>query len=344
MALRPSSILFLLLMMGCVFTLAGQEPAEEQRFVERITVERIILDAYVTDRHGNPVPDLTPEDLEVRLGGVRAEIEAVDWIPMERRIVDERTGDVVVTREGRLIVMFIQTDFGRNAVRVTGQMQGIPHAIDFIEQLHPSDLVAVVSFDSHLKVRSDFINDHEILKRVIRESLRIDRPEPVPAATRRSLLEHLDLAEARAAANPEKALWLIGDALAEIHGAKTLVLFGWGLGVYMKEGVSMRWEYELARAALERARATVFSLDLTEADFHSLEVGLQKLSADTGGFYSRMYHSPSVAFGRLQRTLSGRYEIVLKRPEELGRGRHPVDLRVHRRGVDVLVAPTVTDR
>jgi VWFA-related protein len=334
--------LLLVMTLACVVCLSPSVDAQEPRFEETVVVERIILDAYVTDYSGNPVEGLTPEDFEVRLGGALAAIEAVDWIPTERRIVDGETRDVVITREGRLIVVFIQTDFARNPARVTGQMQSIPHAMEFLDLLSPSDLVAVVSFDSHLKVRCDFTNDRETLERAIKESLRIDRPEAVPATGRVSLLKHLDLEAAKAAANSERALWLLGDALGEIHGPKTLVMLGWGLGIYTGGAVSMRWEYELARAALVRARTTVFSLDITKADFHSLELGLQKVASDTGGFYSRMYDSPVVAFDRLQKTLSGRYEIVLKRPE-IRPGRHPVDVRVHRRGVQVLVTSIVTD-
>lgn len=303
--------------------------AQVPTFEEHVEVERLILDAYITDSRGNPVEGLTPEDLEVRIGGEVAEIEAVDWIPVEQRIVEAAGEEPVVMRQGRLLVLFFQTDFARNRSRVGGQMSNIPRAIRFLDVLNPSDLVAVVQFDSHLKVRCDFTNDREVLKETIERSLEINEREPVPPTDEISLLEHIDLEAAREAANVEKALWIVARGLNEIHGPKTLVLFGYGLGVYGGGVVSMRGEYGLARDMLESSRTTVFSLDITEADYHSLEVGMKQVSGDTGGFYARTYQFPSMAYERLANTLSGRYEIVLKRPN-VRPGRHDVDVRVDR--------------
>jgi hypothetical protein len=64
------------------------------------------------------------------------------------------------------------------------------------------------------------------------------------------------------------------------------------------------------------------------------------VAGDTGGFYASTYLFPSIALDRLANTLSGRYEIVLKRPD-LRPGRHDVDVRVDRRGVYVQVPASV---
>jgi hypothetical protein len=36
-------------------------------FREEARVERVIVDAYVTDRYGDPIPDLGPEDFRLRV-------------------------------------------------------------------------------------------------------------------------------------------------------------------------------------------------------------------------------------------------------------------------------------
>ena len=42
-------------------------------------------------------------------------------------------------------------------------------------------------------------------------------------------------------------------------------------------------QYDEISEALQAARASVFSLDITDADFYSLELGLQTVSDETGG-------------------------------------------------------------
>ncbi len=318
----------------------------QSRFQEKVEVRRIIIDAYITDALGHPIEGLTPDDLEVTVGGRAAEIDAVDWIPMATTSNYPATVEgspAPAARRGRLIVLFFQTDFARNRARLHGQMAVIPQAVKFLDSLESTDLVAVVQFDSHLKIRCDFTNHRDVLERMIEHSLALDETEPVRPTAYASLLDELDPHELRDAANPERALYVIAKALANIEGAKTLVVFGYGLGVYTKGMVSMRVDYEKARAMLEEARTTVFSLDVTEADYHTLEVGLQKVAGDTGGFYARTFRFPTIAMERLENTLSGRYEIVLK-PDGIAPGRQPVEVRVHRRGAEVRVPSSITIR
>lgn len=315
----------------------------QEIFEERVVVERVIVDAYVTDYQGRPIEGLDRDDFEIRIGGRRAEIEAVDWIPTEQQVIMSGEEDPVTVRQGRLLVFFFQTDFGRNKGRLSGHMKIIPRAIEFLERLHPSDLVAVVQFDTHLKIRCDFTNDRDVLADAITRSLAIDRTDPASPSTEISMLRNIDLDEARRTTSPEQALGVIARALDPIHGAKALVMFGYGLGVYTKGRVSMRHDYELARRALETSRTAVFALDITEADYHTLEIGLQQVAGDTGGFYASTYQFPSIALDRLANTLSGRYEIVLERPA-IRPGRHDLHVEVNRRGTYVQVPASVVIR
>src|SRR5438445_4945300 len=105
---------------------------QEQQYQERITVERILIDARVTDSRGNPITDLKPADFRVRVDGKPAIVESVDWIPetaAERELaeIDKPPAEVntslnVPAPRGRLFIFFFQTDFARNTARVTGQM------------------------------------------------------------------------------------------------------------------------------------------------------------------------------------------------------------------------------
>jgi hypothetical protein len=228
---------------------------------------------------------------------------------------------------GRVIVIFFQTDFAR--MRVGGQMKMIPFAKKFLESMTPSDRVAVVSFDSHLKVRQDFTSDRDDIDRAIEESLNIDDPPARGGDSGISILDHLDLRDAKEAATPERGFLLLGNALKKIPGAKTLILFGWGLGHYRSGGVAMDPDYGPAKRALEDSRTSVFSLDISNADYHTLEAGLGKVAGDTGGFYAKTHIFPQIAMEKLTKTISGHYEIVVKKASNY-RGVHAVEVNLRK--------------
>ena len=323
--------------------LAVPAAAQDVRSQMEITVERILLDLYVTDGRGEPVMGLEKEDFRVRVDGIDAEIDGVEFVDMTAlpdldNPLDPETGDILYTSPGRLLIFFFQTDPQREGSRVTGQMRMLKQAKDFLGTLTPQDRVAVVQFDSHLKVREDFTNDRDVLERAIDETMKMDKPPRPRKVHSPSLLTRLDLDEARDAASSEKALFLIGNALIPIPGPKSIVMFGWGLGRFGSSGVRMTPDYFPAKRALERARASVFALDVTVADYHSLEVGMKKAAEDTGGFYAKTHIFPQFAMDKLERTISGRYELFVKRPPDLPRGLHRIDVDVvGRRNVSVLV-------
>jgi hypothetical protein len=233
-----------------------------------------------------------------------------------------------------MLVVFIQTDFAREETRIRGQMNFLQYTGSLLSELTPADRVAVVSFDSHLKFRLDFSNDHTAIAEAIRAALRIDHPAPPPIVPNPSLAAHLDRKAMKRAASSEKALALIGNALRHIEGPKSLLLMGWGLGVLSNGFVRMPPEYREARLALDRSRTSIFALDTSHADYHSLEVGLQIAAKDTGGFYAKTHLFPQMAVDRLHRVLEGHYEITLRLPEN-AKSRE-IRVRTKRRGLEVM--------
>jgi hypothetical protein len=185
-------------------------------------------------------------------------------------------------------------------------------AADLLDTLGDEDRVAVVSFDSHLKLWVDFTNERTRLRHAIEHSvIQEDRPQPIRAFYFPSLAEHFDVAAAERAASPEKGLEVVAQALAPLPGPKTLVFLGWGLGEMQGPSVRMTNDYEPARRALLRSRTSVFALDVTRADWHSLEVGLQQAAEDTGGFYAKTHLFDQPAFDRLQGALAGHHVITI---------------------------------
>jgi hypothetical protein len=93
-----------------------------------------------------------------------------------------------------------------------------------------------------------------------------------------------------------------------------------------------------ALRALEAARASVFVLDVSDADYHTLEVGLERVAADTGGTYAKTHLFPDGAAQRLAATIAG-YYVLYYRPVEATLRRPPrVELAEGVRG-EVLPAP-----
>jgi hypothetical protein len=98
-------------------------------------------------------------------------------------------------------------------------------------------------------------------------------------------------------------------------------------------------EYGEAARLLIRARATVFALDVTQADAHSMSAGLELVAADTGGFYVRTYLWPGLALSRLGEALSGRYELWFDKPP-LPQGEHRIRIELAGRKGRVLARRT----
>lgn len=328
---------------------------------ETITVSRVVVDARVTEYAGEPITDLTPADFDVRIAGKRAVVESAEWI---EDAVDSRPLTVdrspaapdappnssqpsTVNRQppaGRLIILFVQTDFARNTWRITGHMKFLQYADDLLDTFAAEDRIAVFSFDSHLKFRLDFSSDRAAIRQALRDTIFIDEPEPPPIVPSPSLAAYLDRDAMRRAAHSETGLMLVANAMRSMRGPKTLLLLGWGLGERTSGGVSMRWQWQGARAALDAARVSLFALDTTDADYHTLEAGLIAAAEQTGGFYAKTHLFPKLAIDRLQRTLAGHYELELRRPESLQHGTHEVSVRVKRRGIDVLAPGSWMDR
>ena len=321
---------------------------------EKITVERILIDTRVTNDSGDPILGLTKDDFRVKIDGKLAAVESAEWIPESALARDLASIDVDAPKRdevntsleqpaprGRLLVFFFQTDFARVASRTTGQQQILSMADQWLEWIEDDDRVAVFSFDSHLKFHLDFSGDKQRVKDAMERALYTDEPLPPRTVPMPSLAGRINRDEMKKASSSEAALIIVANALRSIPGPKSLVLFGWGLGRFVYGvGVFMEPKYAGARYALERARVSVFSIDFTRADEHSLSAGLNKAAEDTGGFYASSFRFPHLALERLQRTLAGHYELEVRKPETKVKGAHTIEVDVPKRKSAQVMART----
>jgi VWFA-related protein len=325
------------------------------QYDETITVSRIIFDVRVTKQNGAPIPDLTANDFEVEIGGVPMRLVSLSWIdeestrhlqPVPQPLTEEERAAPLIRADTsfddpRLVIVFVQTDFARQRVRMTGQMKFRSYAEEMLKGFAPDDRVAVFSFDSHLKFRRDFTTDRNEAIEALRDSILINEP-PAPAAVPEpSIARYLDAAAMKRATSSEQGLLLVANALKNVPGPKTLLLLGWGLGDLSNRRIIMKPEWEQASRAMEEARVTLIALDTTDAT-HDLGGGLNRAAKDTGGFYAPTADLPQIAINRVHGTLRGRYELELIASKPLGGGTHNVSVKVKRKNVVVLAPAGIT--
>lgn len=329
-------------------SIAGAGAQQPPRFGERVEVARVIVDVRVLDDRGNPIPGLTPDDFKVTIDGKPARVETATWVGGRETIVDQEPsrptspeGADVPAAAGRLIVFLFQKDLEPS--RIVGLMRMLMQSRHLLETLTSNDRIAILSFDSHLKIWTDFTNDRERLDRVLSHGVLFERPPAVSASSTPSLVVRLAPESGRRTYRIERALELIGEALEPLPGSKSLVLIGHGFGRFTRDGVTMENDYGSARQALVASRTSVFSLDVTNADYHSLEAGLQLVSQQTGGFYARTHIFPDAAMRRLAGALAGYYVLFVEKPEG-PRAVHDVRTELTHRKGNVLATSRISER
>jgi VWFA-related protein len=329
-----------------VAALAASPVAPSQETPHRlpgVETARVVLEVRVTDTGGRPLPGLAPADFRLEVDGRSASVESAVWVaeaPHVARLPASTDSPSPDLASGRLVVLLFQKDF--EGSRLRGLLRAIGQAKEVLAPLSPRDRVAVLTFDSHLRLHLDFTADLGAVSRVLDESVLLRWPGPIAPSPPPSLAAHLDREEARAAASPEQALLALGRALLPIPGPKTVLLFGYGLGQLSGGTVVLHHDYDAARAALDRARAAVFCLDVTEAAWHSLEVGLQQVAEDTGGQYFKVHENAGAALARVAAALAGHYVVAFERPPGPP-GEHRVRLTLARRRGTVLTRTRYVD-
>lgn len=302
-------------------TLASpQDPKLEDQFGEEITVSLISMTIRAVDGRGRPITGLGPEDFRVRVGKKEIPVVGVDWFSSGEPAPPAAAAPGVPPAPaaepspegrpaGKLVVFWVQADFEPS--RVSGQLRLWPYIDEFIQTLHPADRMAVISYDSHLHLRQDFTQDLEAVHAAVYRGMLHGNSETGAGSGEVSLTGSFDVQAATEAASPERALEVTAEALTELPGEKIIVYLGWGLGRFGSFGVQMTPAFYPAVRALRRANIPVFVLDVTSADYHSLEVGLEAVAHATGGTYQKTHVLTGLATDFLAQAISGHYVVTI---------------------------------
>jgi VWFA-related protein len=304
--------------------LAAQQPPP--RFEEELVVTEVLLDVLVTDRRGNVVVGLGPQDFVVTEDGEPVEVTAATFYSnrelLESPEVVERLGVPVDTVQvDRYFVLFLH-DPRPQMPRVIGQlMDAARWTRQWVQgSLTPNDHVAVVSYDVRLKVQQDFTTEHRAVAAALDDAVVGRVPSPAARAAgdgSPSLLAELptDSVLRSRTATLYGGMEQLSRALAAIPGRKNVLLFSMGFGEIDSLGffVPDTRYYPPMVESLNAANVAIYSVDLIPTSapgslrHHVLGNSLSTLSMDTGGVYYFNFVSFISPLERIAEDNSGYY-------------------------------------
>ncbi len=300
--------------------LAAQIP----HFTEKVEVRRVVLQVRVLAGDGTPILGLKPDNFRVWVDDKEVTPDVVTWVDLHRPEVSSSQQEAM-PRSHPLVVVLVQRDLQR--ARVSGLMAFKDRAAEVVHALPAGVRVALVLQDSRLHLVQDFTQDRERVAEILQSRLFRVRGYGPGEPEGPSLRRFLDEATCARAFTPEKGLRFLAQALAALPGDKQVILLGWGLGRLSFPVVYLPADYAAAAAIFKAAGIPVFSLDITDADWHSLEVGLIQVAQDTGGFYAKTHLFPLQAKEKLLGALAGYYELSFPRPP-VPPGEHQVEVQL----------------
>ena len=181
---------------------AAQTPPATKPVVKfGTTTQLVVVDVSVKDKSGNPIKGLKPADFNITEDGKKQDIKIFTYQELEEasapepvpakaapapapktpeapatpaapvvksvtanQIAPSRPGEVKY-KDRRLLVMF----FDMTSMPIQDQIRAQTAAQKFLKtQMTPSDLMAIMTFSSDLKVLQDFTDDRDALSKIIK--------------------------------------------------------------------------------------------------------------------------------------------------------------------------------
>ncbi|MEM9293156.1 MAG: VWA domain-containing protein [Acidobacteriota bacterium] len=296
------------------------EAQEDAGFGDQVEVQEVLLDVLVMDDDGNAVVGLGPEDFRVKENGEARTVEQATFYS-HRRFLDAalvETLGVDPVPEDRLFVLAFYRPLSADS-RTSGiffrTREAVERASDWVwKQLAPTDWVAVVSYDSRLRVYQSFTRNREAMDAALERIAAGKKPtgqwksrqaQEVEGAPRLGDLPTGN--ELRDATTTiYDGLSVVADALEGVPGRKNLVLFG--LDFPVRNGGPTATvdtlRYEPMVQSLNDSNVAVYPIALSG---RLAQDTLVQLAEDTGGAYAWSFPDFSVPLDRIARESNGYY-------------------------------------
>ncbi|REJ86290.1 MAG: VWA domain-containing protein [Acidobacteria bacterium] len=308
--------------------------APRDQFGERLLVREVLLDVLVTDRQGNVVTGLGPEDFVVTERGQQREVTSASFYGGPELAATGQGGEV---RTDRYFILFFHDQKQAAPFLTAAQLDAGRWTKRWIEEeMLPNDQVAVMGYDTRLKVYLDFTRDRdEIVEAVTNASLGRKEPdrwtsrsEPEFDGDSPSILVNMPTGKtlARQTRKLQEALELIGQAAEGIVGRKNLLLFSVGYGdVDTQFGL---WTpdpryYPDMMESLNTGNVAVYAIDTMGSErgrpaFATINDSLSSIANDTGGHYYSTFVNPISPLRQIAEENRGYYLLSYRSEYDAG--------------------------
>jgi VWFA-related protein len=312
----------------------ADRPAQRQdTFSERIQVREVLLDVLVTDRRGNAVVGLGPEDFVVTEEGEPREVTGVTYYGG----VGELSGSGIAgeARTDRYFILFFHDQKQAAPFLTAAQLDTGRWTKKWIDQLQANDQVAVLGYDVRLKLYQDFTRDRAALVQAI-EDASLGKKEPDRWTTRSapeldpnspSLAVNLPTGKtlSRQTRKLQQALQLVGEAAEGIVGRKNLLLFSVGFGDIDDFGLytpDPRY-YPPMKQALNNGNVAVYAIDTlgtqrSNPGQREINDALSAIANDTDGHYYSTFINALTPLERVAEDNIGYYLLSYRAEYETG--------------------------
>ncbi|MCZ6508182.1 MAG: VWA domain-containing protein [Acidobacteria bacterium] len=243
--MRQSSLAksFILTCLTACLPLALAAQEGQGQFGSTVDVSEVLLDVVVTDRDGNVILGLQPEDFMVDDGERTVEVSSATFYSnrafLESVALASRLGlspdEVPVDR---FFILFFHDPRTFFPELVSEQLDALRWARRWVHQeLLPNDFVAVASYDYKLKIHQDFTTDDEAILKALDAFGRgkdpgSNWPSRVEAEEGPSLRQNLPRGNELRKKTKKiyTALETLGNAAGYVIGRKNLLMFSIGFG------------------------------------------------------------------------------------------------------------------
>lgn len=306
-------------------------PGQIPPFVEKVEVRQVVLQVRVLARNGDPVLGLSRESFRVLVDGQEVPLASAEWVDAQSQ-ASHSPPQASEKHQQRLIIVLVQRDL--QPTRARGLIAFKNYLARLVQTLPPQDRVALLFHDSRLHLIQDFTSHRQQVAQLLTQQIFRAPPQGPADRDAPQLTALLTQEQQSSASTIEQAILVLAKALRFLPEEKVLLLVGWGVGRLSYPSFFLPDDYFKALRLLEDNHVPVFSLDITQADWHTLELGLTQVAESTGGFYAKTHLFPEQAFHRMLGSLRGYYELSFPRPP-LPQGVHQVEIKLV--GVEGLV-------
>jgi len=292
-ALTQTNLAQTALVLACLLTpswLRAQEPAATQ-FGDEIEIKEVLLDVVVTDSEGSVIVGLDKDDFSVVENGSAMEIQSLSFYS-NRTFRGQVGGTAEAAPELEPDPRYFVLLYYRPAIAINRDVNlrarlpeaGRQTASWIFEHLLPNDYLAVLSYDSRLRLAHDFSHDAERLEYAIHQATTGRLPKKrwpsrtEDAAPEMSLAEVVDSKASKG--DLFEAVSGLAENLGRIEGRKILILFGPNFP--SQDSQRRRTAYETMVRDLNDNNIAVYSIDVAGQGRYPTP---GRLAIATGGDY-----------------------------------------------------------